>query len=84
MVEFIKYGASILLVSTVASYAGRKIGITVSSAISVLSFVFVVLIGSAMAVGGFDTWFPVFCLLFPGLAWFGFWLGRFFRNRQPS
>jgi hypothetical protein len=83
VIELGYYCATIMFVSTVSSYAGKKIGISVSSVICGLSILFALGIGT-MPVGGYDKILAVCFILIPSLAWFGFWLGRYFRKRQAA
>ena len=83
MIELGYYCATILFVSTLSSYVGKKIGISVSSVICGLSVLFALGIGT-MPVGNYDKILVVCFLLIPALAWLGFWLGRFFRNKQAD
>ena len=75
--------AAILLFTTLASYAGKKIGVIVSSLITVLSVTLVLLLGT-MPIANFEEGLVIFCLLYPGVAWFGFWLGGFVKKRQSA
>jgi hypothetical protein len=81
MIEVGYYCAAILFVCTFVSYVNKKFGFTVSSLVSLMSFLLCFLFTYLAASG---EMFFTFLLLFPGVAWVGFLLGGIIRKRQIS
>lgn len=70
----------ILLACSLASFVNHKFGIFVATLIALGSIALTLLLGAAGATG-FDSYLPFGLGLFPALAWFGFFIGRYFRKR---
>jgi hypothetical protein len=78
-IETLYFSAAILFIAVISSHGNKKFGIVIASVVTLFSIFITFSIG---ALGG-NFLFGGF-VLFPGLAWFGFWLGRFFRKQQSS
>lgn len=74
---------AILLICSLASFVNHKFGIFVATLITLGSIALTI----ALAAGGVPgiEWFLLFGLgLFPGLAWSGFFTGRYFRRKSVA
>lgn len=82
-IELIYYCIGNLFLSTIASVISKKLGIVLSCIISLLSILFTIGLGT-MPVGNYERILIFGLFFFPGLTWFGFWLGRTLRKKLST
>ena len=71
------YSLAIIIIALCASYTSKKTGIVTSSSISIVSLLFTI---GASLIGGKFLLFGI--LIWPGSAWFGFFVGRHVRKKH--
>jgi hypothetical protein len=73
----------ITFISTFLSYLSKRLGIVISAIISAISFLFIIG-ASAMPVANYGLGLIFGFFIFPGLAWFGYWLGQHLQKKNQS